>query len=314
LGDFILCLTAVEGLAQANPALRFTFRTRPQHARLVSNKSYYGDCAAGEGSDLAPFFRAAGWETAPLPPDLSRADAVLVFGQIQSIPFAHNLSRRLPCPVHWIQSFPPDGTKGPVSCFISKQLRACGWETQEVSLRLDPLAEAVSRMEVVLSGKGVAREDSFLVLHAGSGGRKKIWPFAGWRMLLTQRVREWPVKLVTVLGPADDPVRDFVHEMEEEAGLRVIEGLDLPLLAALLARASAYLGHDSGVTHLAAAMGTQTLALFGPTSPEIWAPVGENVRVMRLDWSESGEFDPCSRRVDPSDAERIRLELFGMLA
>jgi ADP-heptose:LPS heptosyltransferase len=54
---------------------------------------------------------------------------------------------------------------------------------------------------------------------------------------------------------------------------------DLYELARWLAGARLYVGNDSGITHLAAAVGTPVLALFGPSDPGIWAPRGENVRV-----------------------------------
>jgi ADP-heptose:LPS heptosyltransferase len=68
-------------------------------------------------------------------------------------------------------------------------------------------------------------------------------------------------------------------EDPELAGAVVIE--DLYQLACHLAQASLYVGNDSGITHLAAAVGTPVLALFGPTDPAVWAPRGEHVRVAR---------------------------------
>ena len=56
---------------------------------------------------------------------------------------------------------------------------------------------------------------------------------------------------------------------------------DLYELACWLASARLYIGNDSGITHLAAAVGTPVLALFGPTDPAIWAPRGPHVRVLR---------------------------------
>jgi len=52
-------------------------------------------------------------------------------------------------------------------------------------------------------------------------------------------------------------------------------------LACWLARARLYIGNDSGITHLAAAVATPVLALFGPTDPSVWAPRGPNVRIAR---------------------------------
>ena len=53
------------------------------------------------------------------------------------------------------------------------------------------------------------------------------------------------------------------------------------MLGAALARAGLFLGNDAGVSHLAAATGAPTLALFGPTDPALWAPVGPRVATLR---------------------------------
>jgi ADP-heptose:LPS heptosyltransferase len=55
---------------------------------------------------------------------------------------------------------------------------------------------------------------------------------------------------------------------------------NLYALAGWLARARIYIGNDSGITHLAAAVGTPVVAIFGPTDPAVWGPRGERVRVV----------------------------------
>jgi heptosyltransferase-2 len=60
----------------------------------------------------------------------------------------------------------------------------------------------------------------------------------------------------------------------------VVKDLRLPHLAALL-EGSSFIGHDSGVSHIAAAVGAQCLLLFGPTDPAIWAPANKGVTVLR---------------------------------
>jgi heptosyltransferase-3 len=57
----------------------------------------------------------------------------------------------------------------------------------------------------------------------------------------------------------------------------------LPLreLADKLATCAAFIGHDSGISHIAAATGTRSILLFGPTDPHVWAPLNENARVLR---------------------------------
>jgi hypothetical protein len=61
----------------------------------------------------------------------------------------------------------------------------------------------------------------------------------------------------------------------------VLRDLNLSLLAGVIAQAELFLGHDSGVTHLSSLLGVPTVALFGPTNPDRWAPRSNQVTVLR---------------------------------
>jgi ADP-heptose:LPS heptosyltransferase len=116
----------------------------------------------------------------------------------------------------------------------------------------------------------------FLAMHPGSGAAGKNWPADRFAALAERLAAGHPFLLVE--GPAD---------ADAAAPARAIPGTvharDLPprVLGAVLAHASLYVGNDSGVSHLAAAWGAPVLALFGPTDPALWAPVGPRVRVLR---------------------------------
>ena len=69
------------------------------------------------------------------------------------------------------------------------------------------------------------------------------------------------------------------------------ENLPLPALGALLARCREFLGHDSGISHLAAAVGTPCVLLFGPTDPDIWAPPYPSVEIVRAPDGFMGRLD-----------------------
>src|SRR5262249_17739144 len=81
-------------------------------------------------------------------------------------------------------------------------------------------------------------------------------------------------------GPADDAVVRAVATHLDQA-VPVVQNGPLLVLAALLRRARLFLGNDSGLGHLAGLLGVPTLALFGPTDPPRWAPLGPRVRVLR---------------------------------
>ena len=106
------------------------------------------------------------------------------------------------------------------------------------------------------------------MIHPFSGSPKKNWPLERYREMARKLERHMPVRWCS--GEDDPPL---------EGAVRIP---DLYALARWLARARLYIGNDSGITHLAAAVGTPVLALFGPAScPAVWAPRGRNVRIVR---------------------------------
>jgi hypothetical protein len=111
----------------------------------------------------------------------------------------------------------------------------------------------------------VPRED-FAVIHPFSGSPRKNWPLEKFRALAAKLERTMPVRWCA--GADDPPLPEAVR----------ID--DLYDLACWLAKARLYIGNDSGITHLAAAVGTPVLAIFGPTDPAVWAPRGAHVRVV----------------------------------
>jgi len=115
----------------------------------------------------------------------------------------------------------------------------------------------------------------FVAVHPGSGSPAKDWPAERFAAML-QAVGATGEYLL-VEGPADarsaEPLRS--------GAAAVARSLPPRVLGALLSGARAFIGNDSGVSHLAAAWGAPTVALFGPTDPAIWSPVGPRVAVVR---------------------------------
>jgi len=147
-------------------------------------------------------------------------------------------------------------------------------------------------------GAHLPRGGPLLVAHPGSGSPRKNWEgFAALPPELQTRWRACGGGVVVLLGPA-----------EAEQGARAygdlpaIHGVALRQIAALLARASLYVGNDSGISHLAATVGTATLALFGPSDPALWAPRGRAVEVISTT-AVCGQCGPerfCIHRLDPA--------------
>lgn len=115
-----------------------------------------------------------------------------------------------------------------------------------------------------------------LVLAPGSGGRTKCWPRERWLELAAQLAAH---ERQVVVGPAELE-RDDPRRWPWPAATTFVVEPQVTALAARLAGAAAFVGNDSGPTHLAAMLGVPTVAVFGPSDARIWAPVGPHVRVV----------------------------------
>jgi ADP-heptose:LPS heptosyltransferase len=126
-----------------------------------------------------------------------------------------------------------------------------------------------------------------LTIAPGSGAREKNWPeefflaVANWWRERTGGIS------VLLIGPVE-AARGGIDRLSEHC--LAVGDLRLSQAAALISRSAVYLGNDSGVSHLAAAVGVPTVALFGPSDPRQWAPRGGRVTVI----SRQIHCSPCS--------------------
>ncbi len=129
-----------------------------------------------------------------------------------------------------------------------------------------------------LEGEGLGVRGGSIYLHPGAGAVWKRWPAERFAAV-GEALRNRGFDVALIEGPAD---QDAVTRCQAavSAPFLVLRDLPLPELASRLATAALFIGNDSGVSHLAAAAGAPVVALFGPTDPATWAPLG-NVRVLR---------------------------------
>jgi len=115
-----------------------------------------------------------------------------------------------------------------------------------------------------------------LIVHPGSGGQKKRWATEGFIQVCQWWQQQKKGSVLVLLGPAEE------EEAEgwRQTGGKVASQLSLLQVAALLGRADLYLGNDSGISHLAGAVGARGIVLFGPTRPQQWRPLGGSLSVI----------------------------------
>jgi len=126
-----------------------------------------------------------------------------------------------------------------------------------------------------------------IAIHPGSGGERKNWPLVRWRELATHFLDEGE-RLLVIGGESDGALLADLRVHLAGRAVQFVEHVPLPVLGAVFAECRLFLGHDSGISHLAAAAGAPCVLLFGPTDPAVWGPANPGVRVIA---SPTGRMD-----------------------
>jgi len=163
-----------------------------------------------------------------------------------------------------------------------------------------PLALAESwreRARRALEEKGLRPGKALLVVHPGAGGAWKMVPSEILAGAIAPLLAGGSVDLLVHEGPADREATERFAHLVGPPALRLI-GPPLPLLAGVLSLGAAYLGGDSGVSHLAAAVGAPAVILFPRATRERWAPWSPTARSVVME----GERDVAAGKA----AEALR--------
>ena len=301
LGDVLLALPALAHLAVLFPGAARVLATAPRLGALLHGSACVEETADVDALGLHPLFVAD-----PDPEALARFGgyhAIVSWLGAGDPAYCAHLAR-LGCPVVVAGATPAPGSRTHAARHLLDTIAPLGpvpGTPRPVRLGVGDDERRWAR--AWLEGRGL-RPGEAVVLHPGAGSPAKVWPGFG---ALARRLRATGQPVVVVAGPADSvPVAQAI----EGGGLAdTVVARDWPLrrLAALLEAARAFVGNDSGLSHLAAAVGCQSLVLFGPTDPVVWTPLGE--RVVVLAGSASGARDPW-RELTPDrveDALAVRL-------
>lgn len=129
----------------------------------------------------------------------------------------------------------------------------------------------------------VARRERSFAIHPGSGGAAKCWPILHFATII-HALWQRRIPVLLLAGSADEErvaqLLDITGMPPHASLLTLLANAPLLDVATRLQRCRGYLGNDSGITHLAAMLDVPTLALFGPSNPVMWHPVGKHVRIL----------------------------------
>ena len=180
---------------------------------------------------------------------------------------------------------PADEHKIHISDFYRKQFVEQGLSTEEHDSTISmPMikptqADKLRGMEI-MAENGVMPTTKAVIIHPGSGGAHKCWHPDNFLAVAKMLEREG-TDSVFLLGPAE--MERFGPSVVDDmrATGKVLADLSLSDVLSILSCSRGYLGNDSGITHLAAAVGIKTVVVFGPTDPAIYHPIGPAVTILQ---------------------------------
>jgi len=267
IGDFILTLPAIAALRRQFPEARLEILGYPHIVQLALAGGLVDEVRSIEARALAGFFARNGTLASELTDYFSEFDVIVSYLYDPDEIFKTNIGRCSPAQFIVGPHRPDERAKVPAA---------------EVYLRpLERLAifeaDPVPRLEFNLRSPALNQ----LALHPGSGSERKNWPEARWAELTSALLRMTSSGLLVIGGEAEGERLQRLAAALPPARVRVAQSLPLAELAVQLERCAGFIGHDSGISHLAAAVGLPGLVLWGETAEEVWRPPSEKFIILR---------------------------------
>jgi heptosyltransferase III len=283
IGDFILTLPALKALRDARPQAHIEILGYKHIAALAENRFYAQAVHSIEYGPLARFFARNSELPAKLADYFASFDLIVSYLYDPDQIFETNLRR---CGVQNLVCGPARivENSGHAARQLARPIEALGINVVDLAERIFPSIEDRDFAREFLA----SLPQPIIAIHPGSGSREKNWPLENWISLFSAGSHFADLERILVIsGEADKAQTDQLEREWKDREVRFAKNLPLPRLAAVLNR-SIFIGHDSGISHLAAAAGANCIVLFGPTDPNVWAPKNENVQVFR---SPGGKLD-----------------------
>jgi heptosyltransferase-3 len=163
--------------------------------------------------------------------------------------------------------------------------------TRAVDLHPGQAARTAARAR--LAAAGVDRARPLVACHPGASAANKCWPTADLAAACDHVQQRLGARVLLLGGPREADALDAIRTAMASQPVVIEETLPLGELAAVLGECDLFFGHDSGPMHVAAAVGTPVVALFGASAPAQWRPLGEGHLVLR-------PAMPCTACVEPT--------------
>ncbi|MBW7898168.1 Lipopolysaccharide core heptosyltransferase RfaQ [Candidatus Brocadiaceae bacterium B188] len=250
----------------------------PAHLELIKERYYADIVSRFDQLDIAHLFVRDAEIPRSFRERLCQMEWIISFISDRNRVFSHNLNASTARCIHY-DPFPSDDKGIHIVDHFLNSLSSLGINYTNNIPKIFLNDEDNRFGENFIKSNIVDPKKILVAIHPGSGSRQKCWPVTRFVALINWLSRELQAHILVVSGPADQGITERLKAGGSK-DIILADQLPLPKLAAVLKRCNLFIGNDSGITHLAAALGVHTIAIFGPTDPRIWGPRGDLVKII----------------------------------
>ncbi|MBI3013866.1 MAG: glycosyltransferase family 9 protein [Candidatus Tectomicrobia bacterium] len=281
LGDLILTLPFLRVLKQLHPRADLEV-LGPFHlwSVIAGGSGWVRRIHDLEAFNLSALYVCGGQIPPAVREFFAAFDGIYYIGTDPEGVIRSQLSRHGLSDVKFISPFPPPGGSVRVSDHLIDQLGDHGFSPATLRPVIFPGEASLLLGGRVLKDLELPVGHPLLAIHPGSGSPGKNWPRDHFGEIIRRCLQRKRATPLVFLGEAEAGEMTSWARHLSAGKFPLLCDLPLSLLASVLACCHLYLGNDSGVTHLAAALRVPTIALFGSTDPAVWGPRGERVVIL----------------------------------
>jgi len=273
LGDSLLSLPCIMAIKASSSSIHFI--GQGDIAEFLNKAGYAETFSSADRADYTSLYTAASERVREF---LASFDRAFIFTTLNDSPVAANIGAVVPC-TRMIAAVPPEGAGIHAAVSRLTQLRFPLQSAPAPGLRISGMHE--NNAQRLLGDAGCVGGRLLVAVHPGSGGRRKCWPLERYFELIARLATDPRPFFLLFSGPAEEDLKERIDRFVLGRNDAVhIAGGKLTAAASLLSQCNLFVGNDSGFSHLAAAVNCRVLALFGPTDPAVWKPVGIHVEVV----------------------------------
>jgi heptosyltransferase-2 len=296
LGDLLLTTPAIKAIRDAYPHAHISMMVRPYTEAVIRKNPYLDEVITydkyGKDRSLAAGIRFAfklkkrGFDTAIIFHPTNRAHIIAFLARIPK-----RIGYDKKCPfllTDRVKDIKHEGIKSERD-YTLDMLKTLGITPKDKNLYIGLDNEAELYVEKLLSENGLGPKEKIISIHPAASCPSKIWPAERFARLADRLIDKYKLKVAIISSDTRQDIEcaKKVEKFMVQKPLFLAGILDIMRLTAMLKRSCLFISNDSGPVHIAVAVGTPVIAIFGRNqtglSPKRWGPLGERDIIVHKD-------------------------------